>query len=78
MPKRALTLLAATAVAATTAFAATSGSASAATDDTPGYSVTAITVQVTVGPNNDQPCTVDADLYLPDGRQPEPAGARRS
>src|SRR3954469_3087018 len=70
MPKRALRPSLGPSVAclaATAALAALSGSASAATDDTPGYSLTAITVQVKVGPNNDVPCTVDADLYLPDG-----------
>lgn len=36
-------------------------------DSTPGYSVRALTVRVRVGPRGDQPCTVDADLYLPDG-----------
>jgi putative CocE/NonD family hydrolase len=69
---RALTCLAVAAVAATTALTATSGAASAATgaattDTTPGYSVTPITVAVKVGPANDQACSVDADLYLPDG-----------
>ena len=39
----------------------------AAADTTPGYSVTPITVPVKVGPNNDQACTIDADLYVPDG-----------
>ena len=67
-----LAVAAVTAVTATTTFAATSSSASAATgasttDDTPGYSVTAISVPVKVGPANDQACTIDADLYLPDG-----------
>ena len=28
--------------------------------------VTPITVQVTIGPDNDQPCTVSADIYKPD------------
>ena len=37
-----------------------------AADTTPGYSVTPVTVQVTTGPNNDQPCTVSADIYKPD------------
>jgi len=39
----------------------------AAADSTPGYSVTTMTVPVKVGPNNDQACTIDADLYVPDG-----------
>jgi putative CocE/NonD family hydrolase len=69
---RALTCLAVAAVTATTAFAATTTSATAATsaattDATPGYSLTAITVHVNVGPKGDVPCAVDADLYLPDG-----------
>jgi predicted acyl esterase len=68
MPTRALTCLVAAALAATGVSVMAGGSASAATTDTtPGYSLTAITVPVKVGPNNDQACTVDADLYLPDG-----------
>jgi putative CocE/NonD family hydrolase len=56
------------ALAATGLALATGPQASAATaDSTPGYSVTALTVPVKVGPNRDQACTVDADLYLPDG-----------
>ena len=48
--------------------AAAGAPASAATaDDTPGYSVQAITVDVKVGPDNEQNCRIDADLYLPDG-----------
>lgn len=43
------------------------GPTSAATDSTPGYSVKAITVDVRVGPKGDQPCRMDADLYVPDG-----------
>lgn len=39
----------------------------AADDSTPGYSKTAITVDVLVGPANDQPCKISADLYKPDG-----------
>ncbi len=42
-------------------------SAAAAADDTPGYSVRHITVTVHVGPQRDQACTVDADIYKPDG-----------
>jgi ABC-2 type transport system ATP-binding protein len=71
MPTRALTCLVTAALAATgvcvLAGGTTSAATAATTDDTPGYSVTAITVPVKVGPNNDQACTVDADLYLPDG-----------
>lgn len=40
--------------------------ATAATDDTPGYSLRHITVQTMVGPDNDVACTVDADIYKPD------------
>ena len=64
-PTRVLTCLAATAVAATIVFTAVPGSASAATPRP--TALTPITVQVRVGPDNDQPCTVDADLYLPTG-----------
>jgi len=58
-----------TAVLATTGLSLAGGPqvAAAAEDTTPGYSVTAMTVPVKVGPNNDQACTIDADLYLPDG-----------
>ena len=45
----------------------TSSSAAAAADSTPGYSLEHITVDVLVGPKRDQPCTVNADLYRPDG-----------
>ena len=41
--------------------------AAATADSTPGYSVTSLTVPVKVGPKNDQACTIDADLYVPDG-----------
>lgn len=44
-----------------------STAASAAADDTPGYSVRSIHVDTMVGPGNDQPCSVAADLYTPDG-----------
>jgi predicted acyl esterase len=42
-------------------------SAQAAVDATPGYSLQHITVAVKVGPHGDVPCTVDADIYRPDG-----------
>ena len=65
---RPLTAALATAGLAATGIALTGGPSTAVTaDTTPGYSVTALTVPVKVGPNNDQACTVDADLYLPDG-----------
>ncbi len=38
-----------------------------AADATPGYSLEHVTVHVTVGPHHDQPCTVNADIYKPDG-----------
>ncbi len=44
----------------------TSGGAAQAADSTPGYSLQHITVTVKVGPNNDQSCLVDADIYKPD------------
>src|SRR6476469_2964621 len=72
MPTRSARLAAcltgAAVVASAASLAAGSTPATAATTDTtPGYSVTALTVPVKVGPNNDQACTIDADLYLPDG-----------
>jgi len=42
------------------------GGASAATDDTPGYSLHHVSVTVEVGPAGDPTCQVDADLYQPD------------
>src|SRR3954471_21182746 len=67
MPKN-LTAVLATVVVGAAGLAITSGTgASAATDDTPGYIVRAISVDVQVGPANQQACRVDADLYLPDG-----------
>ncbi len=36
-------------------------------DDTPGYSLRHISVDTLVGPNGDQPCTISADIYTPDG-----------
>ena len=59
-PARPLTVALATAALAATGLALTGGPSTAATaDTTPGYSVTAMTVAVKVGPNNDQACTVD-------------------
>ncbi|MGZ4436792.1 MAG: CocE/NonD family hydrolase [Nocardioidaceae bacterium] len=67
-PRRVPLALVAGALAATgLTTLATSTGASAAVDDTPGYSLTHITVDVKVGPNGDQPCTVNADIYRPDG-----------
>jgi ABC-2 type transport system ATP-binding protein len=68
MPAPRLTAaLTATAIAtAGLAGAGLAGSAPAVADDTPGYSLRHITVNVTVGPDDDQSCVVDADLYKPD------------
>ena len=41
------------------------GSAKAAADSTPGYSLRHVTVTVKVGPDN-HPCVIDADIYKPD------------
>ncbi len=61
-------LAAALAPALAPALAGGGGSpAAAAADATPGYSLRALTVDVLVGPDRDQPCTVAADLYTPDG-----------
>jgi ABC-2 type transport system ATP-binding protein len=63
-----LTALLATLVAGSAGLALVSApGATAATDDTPGYSVSALTVDVKVGPQGEQSCRIDADLYLPDG-----------
>ena len=43
---------------------------SAAVDPTPGYSLRHINVDVLVGPQNDQPCTITADIYKPDSARP--------
>ncbi|MEP6817678.1 MAG: alpha/beta fold hydrolase, partial [Marmoricola sp.] len=47
------------------AFASSSPSV-AAVDPTPGYSKTPILVDVKVGPADDQPCRISADIYRPD------------
>jgi len=64
-----LTAVLTIAALATTGIALAGGqqAAAAVADTTPGYHVTSLTVPVMVGPNNDQACTIDADLYLPDG-----------
>src|ERR1700755_739366 len=66
---RALTASLSAAALALPGLAALAGAptSAAATDDTPGYSVQAITVDVKVGPADEQNCRIDADLYLPDG-----------
>jgi predicted acyl esterase len=55
------------AATALTGVAVSGPSAQAAVDATPGYSLRHITVDTKVGPANDVPCLVDADLYVPDG-----------
>jgi ABC-2 type transport system ATP-binding protein len=77
-PRRPSAVLVAGALALTglTVAGTGSGGAAAAVDATPGYSLTHLTVAVKVGPHGDQPCTVNADLYRPDGatrRRPAPA-----
>ena len=61
----ALTAATLTATGLTVAALGTTG-AQAAADSTPGYSLQHVTVHVRVGPDNDQSCLVDADLYKPD------------
>jgi predicted acyl esterase len=66
------TAAAAKALAASTALALagglTAGAPSAASvDTTPGYTLRHISVDVMVGPDDDHPCTVSADVYRPDG-----------
>jgi len=60
--------LAATALATTTLAVAglSSTTATASVDSTPGYSLRHVTVDVLVGPDNDAPCTISADVYKPD------------
>lgn len=74
MPVRRTTAaLAATALSLSTlgvAGATSQEPAQAAVDSTPGYSLRHISVDVLVGPDGDQPCTVVADLYKPDGVGP--------
>ncbi len=64
--RRTASLVAAGALAAAGVSLAVPGSAATA-DDTPGYSVRHISVDTLVGPHGDQPCTVTADVYTPDG-----------
>jgi predicted acyl esterase len=56
----------AAAVLGSTGLALGSSPSVAAADSTPGYSKTAILVDVKVGPANDQTCRISADLYKPD------------
>ena len=67
MPTKLTTLLATAVVGAAGLTLTSVNEATAATDETPGYSVRAISVDVKVGPANEQNCRIDADLYLPDG-----------
>ena len=65
-PRSVAPLLAAALLLAGAAVASTASSSTAA-DSTPGYSLRHITVPVKVGPTGAQSCTVDGDLYVPDG-----------
>ena len=57
-----------TAVLTAAAGAGLGGAGTPATaDDTPGYSLRHISVDTLVGPGGDQPCTISADVYTPDG-----------
>ena len=66
--RRTTAALAASALATTTLAVGglSSTTATAAADPTPGYSLRHITVDVLVGPDNDAPCTISADVYKPD------------
>lgn len=69
MPVRRTTAaLAAGAIATTmlTVGGLSGSSATAQVDPTPGYTLRHITVDVLVGPDNDAPCTISADIYKPD------------
>ncbi|HET6625625.1 MAG TPA: alpha/beta fold hydrolase [Nocardioidaceae bacterium] len=48
----------------------TTTNAEAAADATPGYSLRHLTVDVRVGPDGTEPCTISADVYKPDGASP--------
>ena len=67
MPRALIASLTAAALAVTGLALAGAPTSAATADDTPGYSVRALTVDVKVGPANEQDCRIDADLYLPDG-----------
>lgn len=68
MTSRRTTAVLAAGLLAAGLLAAGTGAATPATgDDTPGYSLRHISVDTMVGPNGDQPCTVTADVYTPDG-----------
>jgi len=69
MTRRPTAALAAGALALTTLTIAAPGlpDAQAVIDSTPGYSLRHLSVDVLVGPDGDQPCTISADLYRPDG-----------
>jgi predicted acyl esterase len=66
MTRTTAALAAATVATAGLALTGTTGAAAAA-DQTPGYSLRHIHVDVRVGPDGDQPCTISADVYKPDG-----------
>ena len=63
-PAAALVAAAVATTALTLTGMATSGAQAA--DDTPGYSLEHVTVSVVIGPDNDQTCLVDADIYKPE------------
>ncbi len=60
-------VLAAAAAVSGAVAAPTADAAHAAADPTPGYSLHHLHVTVHVGPDNGRACTVDADIYKPDG-----------
>ena len=66
--RRTTAVLAASALASTTfALAGTTATtANASVDQTPGYSLRHISIDVVVGPDHDTPCTISADVYKPD------------
>ena len=77
MPTKPTALLAAAALGATGLALASGPGAAAATDDTPGYSVQALTVDVKVGPANEQDCRSTPTSTCPTAPAP-PARSRRS
>lgn len=67
MPTRRTTATLAAGALALAGLTFASATPSQAADSTPGYSIRHVSVPVKVGPSNDQTCTVDGDLYVPDG-----------
>ena len=66
MPKS-ISLLTVALLTAATAVLGWPASAHAATDHDQAFDTQAIEIEVQVGPANDIPCTVQADLYTPEG-----------